>query len=206
MTANDPLTCGFLKIKVFDLLVRDTFKLGKNSNCTVDKSNTYQIHCQEIKQCFDGIPSFDIKPDYYAKHSVGIKKILCDIGNSISTRSSKEKVLNIFSETAWKRLSPCERELHSLKDCEGCLSDRIYKTGLSLFPVNKKARALYSKAKKYGLIRDNKKRQPLVDITNLTKRQLEEIKRQTVKECETIRNSSAINRYVIVCVYYYLYS
>ena len=72
MTANDPLTCGFLKVKVFHLLLRDSHKLGNNSSHTVDKSNTYKLHCQEIKDYFDGILSFDIDSAFYAKHLIDI--------------------------------------------------------------------------------------------------------------------------------------
>ncbi|XP_066932129.1 uncharacterized protein [Clytia hemisphaerica] len=194
MTANDPLTCGFLKVKVFNLLVRDCYKLGKLSACTVDKSNTYEIHCREIKEYFCGVETFDINSAYYAKNLVGIRKILLDIGKSTSVaRPPKEEILNTFSEKIWKRLSQCEKELHSLKDCKGCLSFRTFKTGLSLFPVSKKARVHYAKAKKNGLIREPK-RTPLADISNFTKQQQDKIKRQVIKECETIKNASAINR------------
>ena len=91
MTANDPLTCGFLKIRVYNLLVRDSHKLGKNNSSTFDKSYIYQFHCQEVKDYFDGIESFNIKPAFYAKYLVSIKKILFE-----------DDILNIFSEKTWE--------------------------------------------------------------------------------------------------------
>ena len=61
---------------------------------------------------------------------------------------------------------------------------------------------IYAKAKKYSLIRDGKpKRKPLNDITNttkkITKREENRIRKQVVRECEAIKNASAINRYII---------
>ena len=184
MTANDPLTCGFLKIKVFHLLVRDSYKLGNNNTCVAAKSDIYKEHCLEIKDFFHGFESFCFDSKFYNRNLIVVKKLLFDVGK---TASNKQQVLEIFSEKCWQKLTIEEKRTHTLKDCNGCLSNDKFKRGFSYFPVNKRCKALYAKAKKHGLIREPK-RKSLKETTNTT------------------NNETAINRYVYAYIYIHTFS
>ena len=188
MTAKDPLTCGFLKTKIFNLLLRDQHKLGSNNANTIDKSFIYKCHCVEIHDFFDKLDSFRISQDFYSRNLTGVKQILLNAGKKSS--EIKGSILETFSDENWMRLSLDEKTLHSPKDCQGCLNDKKFKKGLSLFPINKKGKANYAKAKRHGLVRE-----ALNDITNISvKRKEELIKKQVVKDIEDIKSSSAVER------------
>ena len=196
-----PLTCGFLKVKVFNLLIRDSYKLGNNNTCRADKSYIHKGHCLEIKDLFHGFESFCFDSKFYNKNLTVVKKLLFDVGKASCTK--KEEILQIFSENYWGRLTLDEKKTHTLRNCNGCLSDKRFKNGLSRFPVNKKSKIYYAKALAHGLI-PSPKRKPLKDITNtvaktkITKREENRIKKQVVREFEAIKNASAINRYVLL--------
>ena len=80
--------------------------------------------------------SFCFDSKFYSRSLISVKKILIDIGRTVS---DKEQI----SENILQRLTAEEKEAHTLKDCNGCLVDFQFKKGLSLFPVSKLCRSLY---------------------------------------------------------------
>ena len=190
MSGRDPLTCGFLKVKVFNLLVRDSYEI-RDAKCTAETGEIYKRHCKEVKEFFElSGDAFDFKQDLYRKNLTSVGGVLKEL--SKSNASFKQNILQTFSKESWERLERDEKEKHQPENCNACLSNRKFKLALSQFPV--KGPIFKSKAKKYGLIRA-----PLGDITNqMNEKNKEElIKKKTVKDIEDIKKSTAVVRYVL---------
>ena len=106
MSAKDPLTCEFLKVKAFHLLVRDSYKLGKNDNASKkDKSDIYDGHCKEIKDYFNGLKSFCFDSKFHSRSLIAVQKILIDIGR---TASDKTNFGDFFEEYLVQVVRECE--------------------------------------------------------------------------------------------------
>ena len=190
MSAKDPLTCVFLKVKVFNLLVRYTHELRK-TNYNVETGAIYKRHGQEVKEFFEnggsGDGDFDFNVEFY-KNFTSIRDVFKLLKQH--NARNKQNILETFSDESWDRLEREEKQKHQPKDCKGCLGNRKFKLALSQFPV--KGQAFKSKAKMHGLVRA-----PLGDITNKMneKRKEELIRKQTVKDIEENKKSTAVIRY-----------
>ena len=182
MSARNPVTCGFLKVKVFNLLLRDTYEL-RNVAYKVDIGEIFKRHCEEIREFFGCLASgaFDIDVESYRKSLVPIKEIFSKL--SQNNPGNKQVILETFNENEWARLERDEKEKHEPQKCNGCLNNRKFKYGLCQFPIS--GPIYTSIAKKHGLIR-----KPLCDITNKVseKKKEELIQRNAVKAIEEIKN------------------
>ena len=194
MSARNPVTCGFLKVKVFNLLLRDTYEL-RTIACKADIGEIFKGHCKEIGEFFGCLSSgaFDIDTKSYRKNLVPIKDIFSTL--SQNNPAKKQVILETFNENEWARLERDEKEKHEPQKCNGCLNNRKFKNALSQFPIS--GPVYKSIAKKYGLIK-----KPLGDITNkLSEKKKEElIQRKAVKAIEEIKKSTAVVRYVDIII------
>ena len=182
-SAKDPLTCGFLKVKVFQLLTASCY--GLRGGDKQDIGVIYAEHCANIKAWLGS--EFEFSTDHYKFNLVPLR----DIFRKLSQNSPKKKTIitQTFSDESWEKLDNAAKRKHTPGDCEGCLENRRFKNGLSQFPI--KGNQYILKAKKYGLIRE-----PLSDVTNKIslKKQEELIKRKTVKQIEEMKKKTAVVR------------
>lgn len=188
MIAKNPLTCGFFKVKVYELMLRDCKILGKNDCDTKGKSEVFMEHCREIKEFFiEG--RFDFDENQYKT----IGPVISDIFKLLTRNAAEKKrvILRNFNRESWEKLALEERRKHSLFDCKGCRGNQNFKHGLSMFPIPNFYKNI---AQNPGLIR-----KPLQDISNISpavaqKQRENKIKRDLVKEIEKIKESTAVAR------------
>ena len=158
MSLIDPLSCGFAKIAYFNIF-QDRCNLTKQADedKKVFKTRLFQARYQKFVDYFNDNAYFHVDYKKFIDkfpaiveniHSLGKRKV--DI---------KEELLTLFSKEKWKELPQHKKNEHSLFDCNGCLSNSDYKSGLSKFPVKHKPYKL--KAQKAGLFNE-----PLKDLTN----------------------------------------
>ena len=122
MSGRDPLTCGFLKVKVFNLLVRDSYEI-RDAKCTEETGEVYKRHCKEVKDFFELCgDAFDFKQEFYRKNLTTIGGVLKEL--SKSNANFKQNILQTFSEESWERLAIDEKEKHQPENCKACLSNR----------------------------------------------------------------------------------
>ena len=186
MLGRDPLICGFFKVKVFNLVTKDSDKLGKNNTDKYEIGAILSNHCKELNTYFN-TNTFEITKEFYRRCYSVIAEILRSL-----RRANAEKfkiILEAFNDESWEKLSLDGKKKHSLNECRGCLEDQKFKNGLAQFPI--KAKPFIAKARKYGLI----KKQPLKDITNISENKKEEIiKRNVVRQIENIKKKTTVAR------------
>lgn len=188
-SARDPLTCGFLKVKAYNLHLKDTYQLRDEKDCNVI-GEIYKKHCSDIKEFF-GMEEYDISPKLYKNNLLSVKEIFRKLGKD--KPKCKAAILETFSKDAWEKLEASEKVKHSPGDCKGCLETRKFKLALAQFPV--KGNTYISKAKKHGLIR-----RTLGDITNLTnvsvsaKKMKQIVQKETVKQIAIMKKNTAVVR------------
>lgn len=162
MVSKNPFTCGFFKVKVNELMSKCSTILGKNVSDNRAKSCVYTEHCKEIKEFFkDGRFTFD--ETSYRKIGPVMSQIFKSLGHN--SPEKRQRILQTFNQESWEKLSNEEKKRHSVVDCKGCLGNRNFKHGLSLFPISNFYK---TKAIKHGLIR-----KPLQNISNICEKQKE---------------------------------
>ena len=185
-SARNPLTCGFLKVKVFNLLVKDAYELrGETSVHAI--ADIHKKHCADIKEFF-GMAAYDFTLQSYTSNLLSANEVFRTLTRN--KPKSKSIIMDTFSEESWKKLAITKKEKHSPGDCKGCHENRKFKNAMCHFPI--KGNTYKSLAKKHGLIT----RKPLWDITNVAseKKMVEKIQRDTVKAIEKVKKRSAIVR------------
>ena len=143
-------------------------------------------HCREIEEFFQyGNVNFESKN--YRLIAPPIAETFRYLTKA--KPDSKQSILHNFSKDSWERLALEEKKRHSFIDCKGCLGDKDFKNGLSLFPI--KGQVFIAKAKKHGLIR-----KPLQDISNtvLERRKEENIKKKLVRQIEIEKEKTVVAR------------
>ena len=148
MSILDPVTCGFVKVGVFEIFTSE-HKLKKENN--------------ESKKIFKGrllSQQYDTFHKHYSNFIIIYKtfkenfpKIVANI-RSIGKRrpKTKETVLNTFSLKEWENLTETQKEKHSVENCSGCLKSKTYSNVLKQFPVKgnsykKKAECFHKESK-----------------------------------------------------------
>ena len=144
MSLMDPLTCGFLKVFVYHITVRDKLKHERQlRKSNIDKSTVYKELYELMLKTFS---EFDFKEFPLSSFIKSISKNK-DQFEKLGKKSPDEKltVLQKFSNYEWIML--LNRHKHSFSDCQGCLQD--FKEVLSYFPINKANRSAKRKAALY---------------------------------------------------------
>ena len=182
-SAKDPLTCGFLKVKVFKLLSGSGYALRYAG--THEVNSIYTGHRESIRSFF-GSTKFEIPAEIYKTKLTPLKDVFRKISKSAP---NKTLILQTFSSESWEKLDKVAKEKHTPSDCKGCLENRRFKNALSLFPITGNDHIL--KAKTHGLFR-----KPLGDITNKlsAKKQEELIKKKVVKQIEERKKTTTVAR------------
>ena len=181
MIGKNPFICGFFKVKVYQLMLNYGTVLGKNDCDNRKKGDVYLEQCQEIKDYFtEG--RFDFDSSKYRK----IGPEILDVFKSLARNAPDKKriILQNFDRESWEKLALLKKREHSLFDCKGCLKNKNFKHGLSMFPIPNVFKA---KAQRLGLIR-----KPLQDISNISpgvaqKQREKRIKRDLVKKIEKVK-------------------
>ena len=127
MIGKSPFTCGFFKVKVYELMSKHHTILGKNESYHRGKNEVYLDHCREIKE-FLNEGHFDFDGNKYK--SIG--PVISDIFKSLSRNAPEKKrtVLQNFNRESWLALE--EKRKHFIIDCKGCLGNINFKHGLSI--------------------------------------------------------------------------
>lgn len=166
MSIIDPLTCGFSKVAVYNILLdkfgikKDTKELPKHY-----KSRLFKRQFIEFNSYFD-VENNNKYEIVYKTFTDNFPKILENVNSlKIKQKDTKKEIWDTFSHENWKKLS--DKQKHSIFDCQGCLKKLELKTVLAKFPI--KSLKHKTKAKKFGLFRE----QILSDITNTTIHQLD---------------------------------
>ena len=172
MSLIDPLSCGFAKIAVFNILPTKLDLLKDEGG----KSNEYKGKVLKVKYnqyitYFSEMDTFNVE---YRQFVQSFKKIIFNIkGLEKSYRHKKQEILTPFSKNEWDNLSYEVKKRHSLTGCDGCMKNLVYQKTLAI--TDKK---LQQKASKTGLYRDN----VLADITNLVVKKLDQTFKETFNE------------------------
>lgn len=107
----DPLTCGFAKVYFYEVLVKDSYRLGKNVSQS-DTAVCYHEHFNNFIVLFkDGNGFVDFSYEQYKKSALKLKQMFVNIGKSSVYR--KNAILTEFSLDAWRKLKLKDKESHS---------------------------------------------------------------------------------------------
>ena len=116
----DPLTCGFSKVRCYNLFTCKSYKcLGKDL-----VSARYEDFCNT----FDNVDAFMVDKTRF-KRFISIVKNIQNLGKR--DKKGKADVLAFFSFHNWNSLNEHEQKNHSLLDCKGCTENLVYKSKLA---------------------------------------------------------------------------
>lgn len=167
MSLVDPLSCGFGKIAVFQILTaqNDTKKL-QSENENEYKSRILKGQFTKYVEMFDGYEKFDVTYKQFTNNFPKILPLIRHFRNKTQL-PTKDLIVRTFAQENWKKLSEKQKALHSLSDCKGCLKSPELKSILAQFPIKTLPHKI--KAKKAGLFSPK----VLSDITNKIVNELE---------------------------------
>ena len=160
MSILDPLSCGFAKVFVYELLIKDSHCLGKVEHSVI--SNIYHEHFNQYLAHFSTGKSFDVSYDHYRRNFIKIKDSILSLGKASAEK--KLKLLKTFSCKEWNELKANDKSKHSLENCKACLSHEKFRIALASLPVKRKD--LKRKAVEAGLYLP--KRKVLLEATATT--------------------------------------
>ena len=155
-----PTTCGFARIAAFNAFTDANIerKATENRKEYISKKHLYQYRL--FQKQFQGLTKFDVPYNIFVPKFKRIVNNVRYIGKQ--SPSSKDHILTGFAAKRWSELKDCEKQKHSLTNCNGCLHDYQFKCLLGLFPYQSKS--FKTLAKQNGIL--NKKEHVLHDITN----------------------------------------
>ena len=110
MSLNDPLSCGFAKVFVFNKLA--TIPKGCSKN---DISIHYKQHHKEFTDFFKDGTGFSVSYETYRRKFVNISPMIHLLGKTSSVK--KNTLLETFCEKVWTELTPKRKQGHSLFEC-----------------------------------------------------------------------------------------
>ena len=159
MSIVDPLSCGFAKVAVYNIL---SSKLNLEM-VDGEKNNEYKTRLLKTKYNeyttqFCNITSFNIEYRQFTRNFTKITENIKTLEEKC--REVKKEILETFSKTVRSDLSFEDKCGHSLMNCDGCMKKTNYRKALANLPIRDKK--LQQKATKSGLYRDGE----LADITN----------------------------------------
>ena len=160
MSLLDPLSCGFAKVSVFQVLTEE-HGLEQQSDEAMKQFRGRILRAQ-YKKLTDLFGNLYFNIDYTTFRNK-YPRIITQMRNIGKTNKKwKNELIATFGKEKWKELPESKRGNHSIENCNGCTNSYIYKNCLSKFPT--KCNRYKLKAKRAGLYNRNK----LVDITNKT--------------------------------------
>ena len=116
-----PTTCGFGKVIAYEL---------DSSNISLEnRIAEYETIFGEQKE------NFSVASETHRRNFPKIVEKIRAIGKR--HKDIKTQILEEFSIKAWVKLSTVEKSKHSLLNCKGCATNRIYHTLINYFPLNK---------------------------------------------------------------------
>ena len=132
-------------------------KRQPNENSRVLKSRILKLKYEKIQES-------------HFKNELNFNQINDSNGNVLKNiqslgkrhKETKNKLLELFSNDNWKKLSDVQKEKHTLFNCNGCLRNKELKAGLTRFPIPKNSLHNKNKAKYVKLFKEK----VLTDITN----------------------------------------
>lgn len=162
MSLIDPLSCGFAKAIVHEVL-KEKSSLLKDPD-EAKKNYIGRVRTEQYNKVLDifGHEYFTVDNNLFKNKFINIIPLIQDINKR--SPDSKKKLFQIFSLNVWLKLPEKKRELHSLFDCKGCLKDNIFRQTLSLLPI--KCSRYKTKADKAGLFKDKELRETTENIVS----------------------------------------
>ncbi|XP_065678700.1 uncharacterized protein LOC136093585 [Hydra vulgaris] len=130
MSIIDPLSCGYVKVIVFNLLMSKASLQQR-----IDEYNSI-FSCQK--------ENFAVSNDIHRRNFPKIKAKLCYLSKRHSAK--KKIIMDTFSLNAWIKLSLTEKCRHRFSNCQECV--KLNANVLSLIPTNTK---FYKKKASYLL-------------------------------------------------------
>ena len=133
MSLIDPICCGFAKIIVFRLLTEET-NVIRHENETYKRYKHRELLYQydKYKMHFEEYEKFNVEFEGFKRRFPAIIDNIRYLGKK--SAENKKRLLNLFSLENWNTLSKEEKEKHGLQDCDACIKDIKFKSGLKLFP------------------------------------------------------------------------
>ena len=132
MSVLDPLTCGFAKVLLYNILTEPHNMHKQESEPTKNfKGRILEMQYTKFQEHFRS-ENFDVS---YTCFKDNFPNIVANI-RGLNKRHSvtKDEIFHIFSYEIWMKLSEDRKRKHSLHDCKGCLGNHSFKRGLSMFP------------------------------------------------------------------------
>lgn len=192
MSIIDPLSCGFAKVKVFEIFTSKTLleKLDGEPDKHF-KSRVLREKFEDYSKFFHKYEEkFQVEYSTFANYFSAIVEHIRSIGKTSS--KIRDEILAIFSSKVWASMPQPKQNCHSLYDCDGCLKNEKLKYMLAEFPIKKGNVRFKARAKSAGLV----KAQVLRNITsNIVNKLNEDYKRDynttfTGQICKQHKNNS----------------
>ena len=169
MSVIDPLSCGFVKIGAYNVLVNkyNIKKIPTESNKTF-KSRLYDVQYGKFNEYFNTENNENLRVSH-KQFSNNFLKIIKYIRNlNKRYQHLKQELFDVFSMDSWKQLTENKKAMHSVINCQGCFKDANLKAVLAKLPI--KSIKQNAKAKKSGLFKEK----VLSDVTNKRVNELNE--------------------------------
>ena len=144
MSLLDPLSCGFLKVAVYEIITTHSKRVIQSKR---EKSEDYDEMYHSMKELFISFDFDGFGKDKFVKICGKLKQLFANLFKD--GLEKKMKVMMTFGSHNWVKLDQKERESHRLFDCNQCL--KKYRIPLSYFPINKANRAFKKRAVEAGL-------------------------------------------------------
>jgi len=144
MSITNPVSCGFVKVAIYELLIRDHSRLKNNT----ETSLVYHEHLDFLKATF---PFVDLTYEQYKKQCSKVKESIFSLGKN--SGDQKQNLITVFNLQHWQDCK--QKNKHSLKVCKGCLHNEVLRIALQAIPV--KDKCAKRKATEEGLYLPRKK-------------------------------------------------
>ena len=164
---TDPLTCGFGKVLLFDVIT-EKISIPRQDGETTNafKSRILQHRFSKFNK------SFFKDTVSYKTFTHSSRKVVDLLQNLGKKHPDKKKYSwNVFHKS--NKLTPTSQQTHRLFDCNGCLKHQKYKSLLALLPM--KSAAHKSKAKQAGLYKEKE----LKEVTSNVLSELDTLYKET---------------------------
>ena len=118
----DPMSCGFAKIRCYDIFTSKKIK-------SVDNVSPLEMKHREFNSSFNELESFRVNQRVFKRFD-RIVKNLQKVGNV--NKVGKSEVINFLSLQRWITLTADQKNEHSVFNCKGCTDNLVYKSKLAL--------------------------------------------------------------------------
>lgn len=135
MSINNPFTCGYAKIGVYNLLSETILDRYESERDIDYRHRVRENQFSKYNTYFETEKYENLRVPYknFQQSFPGIVKTLTDLGKRHST--TKKELLQLFSQTNWSQIKEEVKAKHSLKYCEQCMQQPELKRGLAKIPI-----------------------------------------------------------------------